>query len=561
MGNTTSKANELTDDSDKGYKLLNKIATKFILTENFKDLSRLTNSDYCNNLLILTADSINKLMNQRTIEYLYNKKINREKVLFVSQKKTKSSSRDNRSSTSSSGSSSSTDPRVSSSSSSGSSSSSSSESSSSADPRVSSSSSSESSSREASNEKGQTGGSINHYDIQNKDKKYAMCLGIAKFYVTIAHIFSAISLIVNPKYIWTDANGEHEYSIKRRLDIPDDVKMKVSLKDNFCDRRIKALYGQYKDPNTKDELISLSLQNVCNINKKTHTITSADEDEDVEKIGDTVYTVKTLSEETGFSELEKLYYDKYNLETGKFDSMKPGGRGEKDFLQDLKVFYETFTEKSNESFKKWYKAGNKKGPVKRGFADVILEDFGDHSKCGPGGKWKETIKMKDLQPNGINLFQKYAQHIKYMEKTTIEQKDKIISILLEIFKVSLEEDNKSTVVINPALTSDMLQKIVIKTRKAIFELYMKCEKDFKKALELFEAIVIEKQLYGIKEKEKQLEEKLQHIETEDDNSESQDPNQPQVDPNQHQVVPNQPPVDPNLPQAPEESEEDNANPQ
>ena len=92
MGNTTSKPNELTDDSDKGYKLLNKIATKFILTENFKDLSRLTNSDYCNNLLILTADSINKLMNQRTIEYLYNKKINREKVLFVSQKKTKSSS-------------------------------------------------------------------------------------------------------------------------------------------------------------------------------------------------------------------------------------------------------------------------------------------------------------------------------------------------------------------------------------------------------------------------------------------------------------------------------------
>ena len=54
---------------------------------------------------------------------------------------------------------------------------------------------------------------------------------------------------------------------------------------------------------------------------------------------------------------------------------------------------------------------------------------------------------------------------------------------------------------------------------------------------------------------------LQDIETEDDNSESQDQNQPQVDPNQHQVVPNQPPVDPNLPQAPEESEEDNANPQ
>jgi hypothetical protein len=313
------------------------------------------------------------------------------------------------------------------------------------------------------------------------------------------------------------------------------------------------------------------------MNQKTHTKTSADEGTP-EEWGNTVYTQKTLSEEMGFDKLEKLYYDKYNLKTGRFDSMKEGGKGKTDFLKDLKMFYNTFTEKPRKSFNKWYNAGTKKGPVKRGFADVILEDYGDSPKCGPDGSYKTPINLNSESQSEVNLFEKYANHIKFMEETTKNQKDKIISILGEIFKASQSEDGKSTVVINPALTSNVLQQIVIKARKAIFELYMKCETDFKKALELFEGIVVNRQIkkikneeIALKEQEEMLEKKITQSEDighDDGNSldkiedgivgnleQEAKPEQPQQEAND--VAPEQPPLpfapeQPQLPFAPEQ---------
>jgi hypothetical protein len=506
MGNTSSKTNDTTNLFEKGgVHALDVIAAKFILTENFKDLSRLTNSDYCNNLLILTADTIKKLMNQRQIEYFYNNKINSEKVLFLTQNK--SSSKDDPYKEMPPTSSSDLPP---------------------APPMV----NPEEALNTEAEKKGeelkitdQKGG--NSYDIQNREKKQAMCLGIAKYYVTIAHIFSAISLIVNPKYIWSDPRtGEkHEYSLKQRNKIPENAKIKINTTENFCDRRIKALQGKYKDPD-KSDLISLNLSNICSMNQKTHTKTSADEGTP-EEWGNTVYTQKTLSEEMGFDKLEKLYYDKYNLKTGRFDSMKEGGKGKTDFLKDLKMFYNTFTEKPRKSFNKWYNAGTKKGPVKRGFADVILEDYGDSPKCGADGSYKTPLNLNSENQSEVNLFEKYAKHIKFMEETTKIQKDKIISILGEIFKASQSQDGKSTVVINPALTSSVLQQIVIKARKAIFELYMKCETDFKKALDLFEGIVVNRQIkkikneeIALKEEEEKLEKKIPQSEDIDDDDEN-----------------------------------------
>jgi hypothetical protein len=45
------------------------------------------------------------------------------------------------------------------------------------------------------------------------------------------------------------------------------------------------------------------------------------------------------------------------------------------------------------------------------------------------------------------------------------------------------------VVINPSLTELKLQKIVDETRKIIVNLYLSCEEDFIKGLDIFEAIV------------------------------------------------------------------------
>ena len=53
MGNAPAKKNlEL-----KGQlpELIHKIATKYITTQNFQDLAKLENQDYCNKLVVLTS--------------------------------------------------------------------------------------------------------------------------------------------------------------------------------------------------------------------------------------------------------------------------------------------------------------------------------------------------------------------------------------------------------------------------------------------------------------------------------------------------------------------------
>jgi hypothetical protein len=45
-------------------------------------------------------------------------------------------------------------------------------------------------------------------------KKKRVCIGIAKFYVKIAHVFAAIVMTINPVYVYKDENGN---TIKRSL--------------------------------------------------------------------------------------------------------------------------------------------------------------------------------------------------------------------------------------------------------------------------------------------------------------------------------------------------------
>ena len=49
---------------------LHQIATKYILTQNFKDLENLFKKEYCDKLVILTSDVIKNFMTSKDIEYL-----------------------------------------------------------------------------------------------------------------------------------------------------------------------------------------------------------------------------------------------------------------------------------------------------------------------------------------------------------------------------------------------------------------------------------------------------------------------------------------------------------
>ena len=45
---------------------------------------------------------------------------------------------------------------------------------------------------------------LDRLDISSSVRKKRMCIGIAKFYVKIAHLFAAIAMTINPRYTYTD---------------------------------------------------------------------------------------------------------------------------------------------------------------------------------------------------------------------------------------------------------------------------------------------------------------------------------------------------------------------
>ena len=52
------------------YEAIDYIATHYILTMDFKSLSNLSNKEYCDNLVVLTADIIQKYFTDMDITYL-----------------------------------------------------------------------------------------------------------------------------------------------------------------------------------------------------------------------------------------------------------------------------------------------------------------------------------------------------------------------------------------------------------------------------------------------------------------------------------------------------------
>ena len=76
-----------------------------------------------------------------------------------------------------------------------------------------------------------------------------MCIGIAKFYVKIAHVFAAIVMTINPVYTYKDATGQTvKTSLLEKDKIPKRSERKL-FKLNICDNRIRALKKEQKNDN------------------------------------------------------------------------------------------------------------------------------------------------------------------------------------------------------------------------------------------------------------------------------------------------------------------------
>ena len=473
MGAKQSKPKNENDNELKLPNVLDHIASTYITTAKFKDLENLHDPEYCNKLVILTSKIIDQNLHLLDLDYMEQRtqmgkeinKMTKDKILYLGKEQ------------------------------------------------------------------------LNDIDVKNVVKKQRMCTGIARFYVRIAHIYAAISKTVNPSYSIIDEMGNHKnITQEEKSKLPKHIYTNMS-KYNLCSRRITALKLRQ---NTDNGMI-IKVKN-CDMNKKnfkggaqhmpfdkkdtessnentddnntivpvndsTHNmdtsennipqtnldVSNTDNDTEVEQktqptdissseiLNDTDYNeTKDLSDEPGISELEMLYYDVYDFNEKKYNSMSK--ESQKQYNKDLKIFYETFTGK---------KLQNNSNIQK--FSDIPLIDFHNQDLC----KDKDSPWLQSYSGNkNMNLFKEYAKHVANMIKKTQVNEQKLLEIIEDIFVYWIDVDNKEKkLTINPKLTHEVLDKITKKTRDVILKLYIDCEKDFQKGLNIFEAIVKKNMLH------------------------------------------------------------------
>ena len=185
MGNSLSlkQKKELKDVSFKD--ILDYVATKYILTMNFKSLQKLNEKDYCDDLIFLTSDIINKNFDYLEITDLDERIKNGSAqnigngVIFFKNK---------------------------------------------------------------------DGAKLLNNNINTPEMKKKVCLNIAKFYVKIAHIFASIVMTINPVYEYVDIDGNYvQKGLLEKNDIPVNAKEKNVYQLGICNEREYALANNYTE--------------------------------------------------------------------------------------------------------------------------------------------------------------------------------------------------------------------------------------------------------------------------------------------------------------------------
>jgi len=388
MGNIFS-SNEPKDDlKPKNIsQMVDYIATYYILTMNFESLSKLNEKAYCDNLVVLTSDIIERYFTSLDVTYLAQRIKNGEEVNEMEKDTIVFFGKDE----------------------------------------------------------------LNDMDIGNDTiKKKRVCIGIAKYYIKISHLFAAIVMTVNPVYMYKDENGNNvRASLYDKQKIPPKTDRTI-YKLNICDERIKSLQNKW-NPNLKN-----AHPTMCdiNVNKKTDQ-------------------VKNLEDEPGIPELMNLYLDdKYDYKTGKFEGMS--SKTEKIYRSNLEKFYTAFT--NNDSLP---------DNITK-FSDIKLRDYHSNPKC----QGENAPYRQNYENDGSSLFTDYAENMRQMVYKVNKSHDALMNILNKIFVYTRNPiTQKRQIRISPALTEEKLDYYIAETRSIIIKLYLTCEKDYTKGLNIYEAIV------------------------------------------------------------------------
>ena len=194
---------------------------------------------------------------------------------------------------------------------------------------------------------------------------------------------------------------------------------------------------------------------------------------------------KSLFDEIGIPELEQLYYDVYNIDKHKYDSMS--SESKKKYKEDLATFYKTFT--GEESLPD--------GVDK--FSHIRLKKYHKDAICSnPELSWQRKNVIKFEKSRAASEFDLYAKHLSNMSNNTFKYENQLLSILNKLFskesaptytEYGSKTQRKNNVIISPSLDEKNLQTIIDETRKILVEMYVNCHKDFLEGKKKFEAVL------------------------------------------------------------------------
>ena len=448
MGNYSSTIKNKNNESITNFKelnynnteflaKLNEIATDYILGQNFQDMIRLTNSKYCNDLVIITSKILKKSFFSNQIQVIYNKisESDMRHMSYVSD----------------------------------------------------------------SNQKEQTKKmctEIAKYYVKIAHLFAAIMTTLNPVFSWRSSASSSRA-VLSPHVPDEQKPGvqgiegiEDLSSTIEKTTLENKHYISQMAKDvkienlNFCNSRIADLMDMDELGDLlQDESIINGQQPLSEIKIKTK-LCSSNLNNVSNIVGDStggIRKVKTVYDLPGFAELSRLYNDKYNVSKGRFDKMSAKSREEK--KRNIDLLYTLFT-------------GNPNPPKDiRSFRDIPLHSFSDTADCSrPDSMLNKTYvgSTKD------KLFVDYVEQVKRMIYESNMTRNTLLEVIDSIFITNTleqsdatedESGNKMKYIIDPNLTYEELNNLIDETRKIILKLYVNCEKNFIYTLKILQAII------------------------------------------------------------------------
>jgi hypothetical protein len=261
---------------------------------------------------------------------------------------------------------------------------------------------------------------------------------LAEYYVLIINLFTSITLtlIVHPTL---EFKKNKLNTIERNIDRNILAGNRLAILLN--NKNIKEFQEKYHNGR-----ITIN-SDICNFNQKG---------------GDSSSTYETSI----IPELEELYYDRYNHNTGQFEGMSSKMR--KKYKTDLDSFYKTLTGTSIPS------------NITK-FQEISLSKYLDN----PISSYHHNSSSSGSSSSSSDNFVNYIENI----NSILELITKYNTALLDVLKEIFIHNESNGITINSELTHEYIVKLTKTTINTIKEFYMYCEILYAKGVKIYIDIV------------------------------------------------------------------------